>query len=92
MTFVMLHSEFELDYPEQAEAAADYERQREQRYERIHGSLDGFRAARLFPCRGVLRIVDENESHQTIECDVCRFETTRRKNHRPTVAPRDQEF
>lgn len=71
-----MHAAFEARNHDIAEMEGDYERHRQALYLRKHDTLDGYQAAREFPCPGVLRTVDQTETHRIVACDVCRYETT----------------
>lgn len=75
---VMTHDAFEGKYEEEADAAAGYERLRRAQWIRTHGSSDGYKPARFFPCRGVLTVFNECNGVQAIACDQCGFETSMR--------------
>ena len=77
----MMHNVFEADRSDEADAEVEYERQREQTYERKHGSLEGYVAGREFPCRGALREYDRASGLVLVACDCCSFQTS----YRPRV-------
>lgn len=79
----MMHHVFESERSEEADAELEYERQREQNYERKHGSLEGYVAGREFPCRGALREYDRTSGLVLVACDSCPFQTS----YRPTEVP-----
>lgn len=75
---VSTHGEWELRRPADLEIEEQYEQRRQAQHVRRFGSLDSYQPPREFPCRGVLRVVEENGPLQTVRCDACPFETTMR--------------
>ena len=82
----MMHAQFETERSSEADAEVEYERHREQVYERKHGSLDGYVAGREFPCRGALREYDRTAGLALVACDSCPFQTSYRPDAEPAGA------
>src|ERR1035437_1929832 len=86
----MTHGQYEQRNPDDAAQEGIYEQTRRHRFVGSRGSLDGYRPAREFPCSGVLQIVERSDSHETVQCSTCRFETTiRRRGREPADARAD---
>lgn len=77
------HSDLESRFPDEAEAAMAVENSRMARYLSAHGSLDGYRPGREFPCLGVLHVEDRRGPLWEVRCSVCDFLTTIRSPERP---------
>jgi hypothetical protein len=87
---LMTHGQYEQRNPDDAAQEGIYEQTRRHRFVASRGSLDGYRPAREFPCSGVLQIVERSDSHETVQCSTCRFETTiRRRGREPADARAD---
>lgn len=74
--FIGLHAGYETSHPAEAEMEVIYERGRRGRHIQIHGSDDGYKPRREFPCLGTLREYGRNERLIFAVCDACRFETS----------------
>lgn len=77
------HWQYEQAHEDEAAHAKELERRREAAYVVKHGSLDGWRPTRGFPCSGTLEIVEDNGSMAIVCCASCGFETTTRSPGRP---------
>jgi hypothetical protein len=77
------HSSFEDQYLDEREAALALEQARQASHIRQHGTLDGFKPAREFPCLGILEVIDRRGPQWVVACNTCRFETTVRSPERP---------
>jgi hypothetical protein len=64
----------------------DLERHRRVVFEMRTGSVEGYVPRRSFPCRGAIYRVAENDSHETLACDQCGYETTLRRSSRPVLS------
>ena len=69
-----LHAIWEADNPDEREYAEGLEQNRRSRHVLAHGSDDGYRPGRTFPCSGALRYLIAGERHRVVVCDVCQFE------------------
>lgn len=85
------HQEFEQKHDDEADAARGYERLRRAQWIRRHGSPDGYKPARSFPCFGVLRVFNESSGVQAIACDQCGFEISMRLTSTPASAATTKE-
>lgn len=90
--FVMLHALFESERPDEAAAEERYEQHRQATFIAVHGSLDGYRPPRRFPCPGALRIVDRTEHFDVVVCDECSYLTTFKRAGAPADPDPDAEM
>ena len=72
----MSHAQFEAEDPGAAAHAQQLEASRMVAYAAKHGSAEGFRALREFPCRGTLRVEDPGQRMWMVACDACGYATS----------------
>jgi hypothetical protein len=77
------HSDFESRFPDEREAALAVENSRMARHLSTHGTLDGYRPGREFPCLGILSVEDRRGPQWEVRCSACDFLTTIRSPERP---------
>lgn len=83
---VQMHAAFEARNHDVAEYEQLSEQHRQALYARQHGSLDGYRPRREFPCPGALRVYAETDTYLLIACDTCDYENACRIEHKPSGA------
>lgn len=67
------HADFDRDYPFAAKYESELEEGRKRQYERKHGSLDGYKPSRDFPCTGQMRATAQIRLLSVMECERCGF-------------------
>lgn len=70
----MSHADYEAVNPVDAAAEVEYDQARRIQHVKTHGTLDGYRPLREFPCPGQIEVVDRSEAMWVLACTGCRFE------------------